>query len=239
MSERDLTVPSMSINEAISALAGIVLGDVSFEMVLERSAGIVKRTIPGAAEVSVTVQNGHPVTAAFTGPLALHVDESQYEAGYGPCLDAIRLGQTITVDDQASESRWPAYSAKAADAGIGSSLSVPMEVAGRHGAAFNVYALQPRAFDAAAISQGEELAGYAAIVLNNAHLYFTATSHAQQMIEAMKSRAVIEQAKGILMGARRCSADEAFTILVKLSQDTHRKLHAVAQTIVDTTLTDE
>jgi AmiR/NasT family two-component response regulator len=41
------------------------------------------------------------------------------------------------------------------------------------------------------------------------------------------------------MGARNCNADEAFSLLVKLAQDTHRKLHAVAQTIVDTTINDE
>jgi GAF domain-containing protein len=230
---------SADLAEAVAALASIVLSDLSFDAVLERSANIAKRTVPGADEVSVTVQNGQPVTAAFTGVLALSVDESQYDAGYGPCLDAIRLGQTVTVDDQTTESRWPDYSPKAVEAGIGSSLSVPLKVDDRHGGAFNIYALRPHAFDAAAIMQAEELASYAAIVLNNAHLYFTAASRAEQMGEAMKSRAVIEQAKGILMGARNCNADEAFSLLVKLSQDTHRKLHAVAQTIVDTTINDE
>jgi AmiR/NasT family two-component response regulator len=53
------------------------------------------------------------------------------------------------------------------------------------------------------------------------------------MTEAMASRAVIEQAKGVLMGGRRCDADEAFGILVKLSQQSHRKLRDVAQTIID------
>jgi GAF domain-containing protein len=231
--------PSADLTEAVAALASIVLGDLSFDAVLERSASIAKRTIPGADEVSVTVQNGQPVTAAFTGTLALTVDESQYDAGYGPCLDAIRLGQTVTVDDQASEPRWPEYTPKAIEAGIGSSLSVPLTVDDRHGGAFNIYALRPHAFDAAAVMQAEELASYAAIVLNNAHLYFSAASRADQMGEAMRSRAVIEQAKGILMGARNCNADEAFSLLVKLSQDTHRKLHAVAQTIVDTTVNDE
>lgn len=231
--------PSTSVANAVAALASIVLGDVSFDAVLAHSAEIAKRTIPGADEVSVTVQNGQPTTAAFTGTLALNVDESQYETGYGPCLDAIRLGQTITVDDQTSEPRWPEYGHKAVEAGIRSSLSVPLKIDDRHGGAFNIYALQPNAFDASAIMQAEELASYAAVVLNNAHLYFTANSRAEQMSEAMKSRAVIEQAKGILMGARHVNADEAFGILVQLSQDSHRKLHAVAQVIVDAAINDE
>jgi GAF domain-containing protein len=223
----------------VSELASLVQADLSFAAVLDRAAQIVKRVVAGADEVSVTVQNGRPATAAFTGQLALDVDESQYQAGYGPCLDAIRLGQMIMVDDQATEPRWPEYSPKAAEAGVGSSLSVPLSVDDRHGGAFNIYSLRTHAFDATAVEQAQELAGYAAIVLNNAHLYFTTASRAEQMAEAMKSRAVIEQAKGVLMGARHCNAEDAFTILVNLSQDTHVKLHTVAQTVVDSALNDE
>jgi GAF domain-containing protein len=239
MMDDQTTAGRMSTGEAVAELASLVLADLSFAAVLDRAAQIVKRVVAGADEVSVTVQNGRPTTAAFTGQLALNVDESQYQAGYGPCLDAIRFGQTILVPDQATESRWPEYTPRAAEAGVGSSLSVPLSVDDRHGGAFNIYSLRSHAFDAVAVDQAQELAGYAAIVLNNAHLYFTVASRAEQMTEAMRSRAVIEQAKGILMGAQRCNADEAFTILVKLSQDTHVKLHAVAQTVVDSAVNDE
>lgn len=53
-----------------------------------------------------------------------------------------------------------------------------------------------------------------------------------QLREAMRSRAAIEQAKGILMGARRCSADEAFSLLATLSQTTNTKLRDVAVALV-------
>jgi AmiR/NasT family two-component response regulator len=56
---------------------------------------------------------------------------------------------------------------------------------------------------------------------------------AEQLQQAMQSRAVIEQAKGILMGQRRCSARDAFDILVRLSQATNRKLRDVAQALVE------
>jgi GAF domain-containing protein len=239
MTDDQTTTGGMTTADAVAELAGLLLADLSFDAVLDRAAGIAKRVVAGADEVSVTVQNGRPITAAFTGQLALGVDESQYQAGYGPCLDAIRLGQTILVEDQSTESRWPDYTPRAVEAGVSSSLSVPLSVDDRHGGAFNIYSLRPHAFDAVAVEQAQELAGYAAIVLNNAHLYFTATSHAEQMTDAMRSRAVIEQAKGILMGARHCSADEAFSALVELSQDTHVKLHAVAQTVVDAAINDE
>ncbi|MFB9688690.1 ANTAR domain-containing protein [Amycolatopsis plumensis] len=53
---------------------------------------------------------------------------------------------------------------------------------------------------------------------------------------ALRTRGVIEQAKGILIAQRGCTPDEAFMLLVGLSQDTNTKLHIVAQTLIDDTL---
>jgi AmiR/NasT family two-component response regulator len=64
-------------------------------------------------------------------------------------------------------------------------------------------------------------------------LYKAQGKVAEQLQAAMASRAVIGQAKGILMGTRGCSAEDAFDILVKLSQDSNRKLREVAQVLVD------
>jgi AmiR/NasT family two-component response regulator len=55
----------------------------------------------------------------------------------------------------------------------------------------------------------------------------------------MQSRAVIEQAKGILIGQRRCTPQEAFDILVRLSQDTNRKLRDVAEALVAQAMTGD
>lgn len=214
-------------------LARIVLEGMSSGDVLTRAAEVAKRTVPGAVEVSVTLADGEPVTVTYTGALAVAVDETQFESGYGPSLDAIRLARTILVDDLESEDRWPNYSPRALRAGVRSSVSVPLSFeAGRIGG-FNVYGLQPHAFDADAVLLVEELAGYAGMVLNNAHLYFSAADRADQMAEAMRSRAVIEQAKGVVMATRGCSADEAFSVLVKNSQKSGRKLHLIARTVVD------
>jgi GAF domain-containing protein len=218
---------------AAELLVSIGLWDASFESVLQRLTVVTKRTVPGAAEVSVTMVDPTPVTVASTAQFAVAVDECQYEVGYGPCLDALRFGVTTVVDDQVNEPRWPQYSPKAAAAGVRSSVAVPLMIEDRHLAALNVYGTVPRAFDREAISAAERLAEYAGVVVRNAEMYFSAQSRAQQMSEAMASRAVIEQAKGILIGGRGCNADEAFAILVGLSQQTGRKLHVIATALVD------
>jgi AmiR/NasT family two-component response regulator len=79
----------------------------------------------------------------------------------------------------------------------------------------------------------QTFSAYAAVALANAHLYDTTATLAQHMQAAMQHRAVIEQAKGILIAGRGCSPEEAFTILRKLSQDTNRKLRDVAAALVD------
>jgi GAF domain-containing protein len=219
--------------EAFAQLGRIKLSDTNLDGVLDTIAGLAKRTIPGASEVSVTLVRGNGAhTAAFTGELALSLDESQYQSGHGPCLDASAAAATMSVPDMASEKRWPQWAARARETGVNSSLSIGLPVQDTVTGALNMYATRPDAFDDDAIVLGQTFAGYAAVALANAHLYDTTASLAQQMQAAMDSRAVIEQAKGIVMADRRCTADEAFSTLIKVSQDSNRKLRDVAAALV-------
>jgi hypothetical protein len=115
---------------------------------------------------------------------------------------------------------------------VGSSLSIGLPIQGSVVGALNVYGGPANAFDAAAITVAERFASYAAVALANAHLYDSATTLAEQMQQAMRSRAVIEQAKGIIMGERRCSPEEAFALLSKASQDSNLKVREVAEALV-------
>jgi GAF domain-containing protein len=223
----------MDPTEAFAQLGRIKLRDTNLDGVLDTIAGLAKRTIPGADEVSVTLVRGKGAhTAAFTGDLALSLDESQYETGRGPCLDACAAAATMSVPDMASETRWPQWAARACEIGVNSSLSIGLPVQDTVTGALNIYATKPDAFDDDAIVVGQTFAGYAAVALANAHLYDTTASLAQQLQAAMDSRAIIEQAKGIVMADRRCTAEEAFSILTKVSQDTNRKLRDVAAALV-------
>jgi GAF domain-containing protein len=168
----------------------------------------------------------------FTGELARALDEVQYERGYGPCLDASASACTMSVPEMSSEGRWPDWAARCVEAGVNSSLSIGLPVEEAVTGALNVYATKPNAFDDGAVVLAQTFAEYAAVALANAHLYDATTTLAEHMRTAMESRAVIEQAKGIIMGDRRCTADEAFRILAKLSQDTNRKLRDVAAALV-------
>jgi GAF domain-containing protein len=221
---------------AFDELARLVLSDQSMDGLLQRIAELAKGVVPGASEVSVTlVRKDSATTVVSTGPLAVALDERQYEDESGPCVDAAQAGASASIPDMRSDTRWPKFAQAAVEAGVLSSLSTPIPLQAYASAALNMYASQVGAFDDEAAALAESFASYAGVVLANMHLYESTRTLAEQLQTAMESRAVIEQAKGVLMGQRRCTAEEAFDILVKLSQQSNRKLREVAQALVEST----
>jgi GAF domain-containing protein len=229
-----MTQPPPNAVDAFAELGRIKLSEVGLDDVLQRVADLTKRVLPIPVEVSVTlVRGGTAQAAAFTDALARDMDERQYEAGHGPCLHAAVSGDVLSVPDLAEDSRWPEWAALGRQAGVCSSVSIGLPVQEAVVGALNVYARTPDAFDDDSMAVLQTFAAYAAVAVANAQLYDSTATLAQQMREAMANRAVIEQAKGIIMGERRCTPEEAFSILVKVSQDSNRKVRDVAQALVD------
>jgi GAF domain-containing protein len=224
---------AMRPTDAFAELGRIRFSDTDFATVLATVADLAKRTIPGADDVSITLVGAEGAhTAAFTGERAMTVDEWQYHQGHGPCLAAAAANITVTVPDMAGESRWPDWTDRAIDARIHSSMSIGLPLHDSVSGAFNVYATKPHAFDEDAVILAETFAGYAAVAMANAHLYDSTAPLAEHTRAAMDGRAVIEQAKGIIMAERRCTAEEAFAILTRVSEDTARTIGDVAAALV-------
>jgi hypothetical protein len=116
---------------------------------------------------------------------------------------------------------------------VHSSLSIGLPLRESVSGALNVYAREPHAFDDDAVILAETFAGYAAVAMANAHLHDGPATLAGPGRSRMDNRAVLEQAKGIIMAERRCTADEAFTILAKLAEYSHREIHDVATALTD------
>ena len=219
---------------AFAELGRLSFAETSMDAMLLRIAELAKQVTPGVADASVTLVTHHKATtAAFTGPLSIQLDESQYSRGQGPCLEAA-VGQEIQeIPDARTETRWPGHARECVDRGALSTLSVPVPVRESVHAALNLYATEAHAFDDAARRVAAEFASYAAIAVQNRQLYESSRELAEHLDTAMRTRAVIEQAKGILMSQRRCDAAEAFTLLAGASQRSNRKLRDIAQAIVD------
>ena len=203
---------------------------------LQGVADLVKTVMPGDPEASVTLLVGQcPSTVAATGQVAVDLDEGQYERGDGPCLHAAATRETAEIPDTRSDTRWPDHARRAAERGNLSSLSVPLVIEDPQASgALNIYARQPNAFDEDSRSVAGGFAPYAAVAAGNLSLYQRALKRADGLEAALASRAVIEQAKGILMERYDVTADGAFRILARASLHTHFTVRRLAEHLVHT-----
>jgi GAF domain-containing protein len=225
-----------AVDELLRALSRVVLTDRTLDDTLAEITTVAKLGIPGAEAVSITlVRNDKAFTAAYDGAMSLAADELQYERGYGPCMDAGRGGVVLRIDDMRTEQRWPDYTAHIlAETPVLSSLSVPLPYQGTTIGALNIYSTRPAAFASPeSLRAGSEAAEVIAVAVANADAHWQLGEQARNMRLAMDSRAVIEQAKGVLMAQRHVDADQAFEILREASQRYNRKLREIAQGIVD------
>lgn len=144
--------------------------------------------------------------------------------GFGPCLDAANTGQTILVDTGAVHSPYNEFARLAARAGVRHVVSVGLPLAQRSVGGLNIYCTADATPGPEFIEHAEVFASYAAVAVNNVGSYIDVANDAANMRAAMASRAVIEQAKGIIMGRDHCTAEEAFDILRRISQQKNVKV---------------
>jgi GAF domain-containing protein len=223
--------------EALERLGRLSLRELSMESLLQTVADLTKTVMPGNPEASVSLLvKDHPTTVVSTGELATDLDETQYEEGHGPCLHAARTGEMTEIPDTRAEDRWPDYTPRAVERGNLSSLSVPLAIDpdAQVSGALNVYAREPGAFDEASRSVAARFAPYAAVAAGNLYAYQSARDMAENLQTALESRAVIDQAKGILMERYKLTADGAFQLLARASMTTNRKVRDIADHLVTT-----
>lgn len=222
---------------ALSALARFQVTDATVGGTLNRIAEITLEAMRSAAIVGMTMlgEDERPTTAIYTNPDSPEIDAAQYREGKGPCLDAWRHKRVFRVDQvERCASEYPGFAAACAEHGVLSTLSLPMVSGDVAVGAMNLYAHVPDGFTEDDEALALDLAGAAGSVLSNVSAYWTAFDLSQNLNEAMKTRAVIEQAKGMLMAlSPGLSADDAFDLLRKASQRENVKLRVIAQRIVE------
>ena len=218
--------------KAIRQMASFSVVDNVLPDILTRVAALANETIEGSAFTGLTMAvDGRLQTPVFTDEAAPEIDSAQYETGIGPCLDTYRDGLVNQIPSTDEDIRWAPFSRACLAHGVHSTLSVPVKAGSETIGALNFYALAERAFDDDAVTLGTAFAEQAAIVIGNARAYWDAKALGEQLSQALDSRVVIEQAKGLLMSTGLTS-DEAFEVLKKASQRQNRKLHNIAADLV-------
>ena len=219
--------------DALTELFDLMVATPSMGTFLDDLARLAATVLTPPASCGITLAQDHlPLTVASSDPLAAHVDEVQYGEDQGPCLQAMRTGTAVLVEDLSTERRWGAYPAHALTYGIHSSLSLPLTVNGDSRGALNLYATTPGVFGFSEQQSAEFFAGQVSAGLTVVTRQAQQVQLSEQLRDALASRAVIDQALGIVMGQNRCDHDSAFAILRTSSQHQNRKLRDVATEIV-------
>lgn len=224
-----------AIDEAIRAVSRFLVADATVGETLHRIATLARDSIGAATAAGITLLDDklRPVTVVYTDKVSPEVDQAQYDEGAGPCLDAYRENRIIRVDDtRAAGDLWPAFSRRAVDKGVLSTLSIPLSATPPAVGALNLYAPVEEGFHDDDLAGAEHFGVQTAVVVANTRSYWDAFDLGEGLREAMRSRATIEQAKGIVMAQHGCSPDEAFEILTRASQRANVKLREVAERVV-------
>ena len=226
--------PASRAQRAAAELGRLSFSEHSLDSLLGSVTELAVRGLPGEPVTSVTIIAARPVTLAGSHELATEMDAVQYRLGDGPCLSAARTGRLTQLTDTRAPSDWVAFAEHAAALGCTGVLSVPLPLTDRTPGSLNVYLRSGPLDDPLARDPVARFAEYAVVPVANMYLYRSAVERAEQMEAALESRAVIDQAKGILMERLKVDADQAFHVLARVSMERNIKVRDVAREFVRT-----
>lgn len=223
----------------LTGVAGIVAGARGVIAVLGDVAEFARQAIPGVDGAGVTLIDSWGDTPsietwAVTAEFVEDIDRVQYvDLHEGPCITCMQSRRSTVSGSLGSDNRWPRFGGRVARLGVHSALSLPLVVGEQVIGAVNSYAHSRDAFAEHAVQLGSQFAGPAAVSVYNAQLLAAARDRAEQLQHALGSRAVIDQAIGIIRSRSGGSAEEAFDRLVRMSQAENAKLRVIAERLVE------
>lgn len=222
-----------SLVESLRAMSRLLI-DGEVGDALQRIADLAVEAIEPADLAGITLQDEDgPRTAVFTHPQALEIDQAQYDTGIGPCLDAWRSNQVLRIESTADDARWERFSQVAHQHGVLSTLSLPLAFNDATAVgALNLYARRRSAFAQSDERHAAAFAEQLAVVVTTTRAPAAASGLSPQMRQALASRAIVDKARGIVMGARSCTAEEAYQLLVRTAQQSNSTLRDAARHVV-------
>lgn len=229
-----LSTDQSGLGSSMTMLSALVRLRVPFPEILQQVTVLATRAVSGADGAWLTwcVPGEAPLMAASRDGLR-RLDQSQYQLDEGPSLAAFEAQQAVFARELDTDPRWPRFAARCATEGVCGVLAVSLTVDATRLGVLSVCSGSPGALGADSGADTALFAEHAAHSLANAHALAAAESKLTQLNEALSSRSLIEQAKGIVMAKEACSEQEAFDRLRAASQNGHVKLRLVAQLLVD------
>jgi GAF domain-containing protein len=224
-------VPAEDLGYEAAELLSLSSGEAE---ALSRLAELAVSQVPGCAAAHAAIWRDDELgNVAATAPETAELSQLQLRTGRGPMFDAARDGVAVTCTDTLTETRWPQWSEAALLRGVRCAVDLVRQ-AGPVTMVLALFGVRPGVLDADAVPIAEMLAQLGGAVLANTRGYDAAQRTATQLQDSVRSRALTDQAKGVLMHALGCDADQALAYLRRESQRKHIKVTEVAARVIET-----
>ena len=212
---------------AFAAFARSVQQQDDLDSTLAEIVRAAVELVPGCTDGSISVVLGHKSISshAASSDLAGIVDDIQESTGQGPCLDAAYVHETVRVPDMATDTRWPLFAARALEAGAAGMLACQLYVEGDNLGALNL-------FSRTAGALGEESEHIALMFAAHAAVAYADAQQKDGLARTVATRQLIGRAEGILIERHRVTPEQAFAMLVRVSQHRNVKLREIAERLV-------
>ena len=192
--------------------------------------------ILGLAGSGVTVlqDDGRLSFMTAVGSRYAEMERAQEQYQQGPCRDAVDTARVVSVTDVRQKTgRWEEYVQTARRLGVAGVAGIPMRLGNRVVGALDLYADEPRDWSQEDLDVATVLADVATGYIVNASKVEQLEQLNGQLQQALSSRVLLEQAKGIIAEHHGITVDAAFTVMRKHARDHNTGLRAVAQSVVE------
>jgi GAF domain-containing protein len=214
----DTLVADFDINDFLTMLA-----EETTELLDVAAVGVILRAHDGALRVAATSAHRAELLELFA-----------VQTHDGPCIDCVESGQAVAVADLSTHrSRWPRFTAAAHECGYRSAYALPLRLRDDTVGALTLLNTAPGGVDDERTQLAQALADVATIGILQNRAVRHAGQLAEQLENALSSRVIIEQAKGILAERGRLGMDEAFARLRNHARRHGHRLTALATSVVD------
>jgi hypothetical protein len=216
---------------------------------LNQLVGLVSRQVPGCSGATSAVwRETEPVVRAASHPDLAELFELQLTSGSGPWLDALASldspassdspastgaasTSTVSCPDTLEEERWPGFAAAALARGVRCCVTLAQR-SGERALTLTMFGARPRSLDPDQLPLAELLVAFGGAVMGNAVAYDGVQRTVLRLRESVESGSLLDQARGILMNARGCTAEEAWQQMRAMSAAQHITMTEVAQRVI-------
>ena len=234
-----MSVSVHDVRHALTELGRLRFGEMRVEEAMHH---IVQTThaifsVDGAGLMLADVDH-HLLNAAVSDDRMMHLEELQIRHGEGPCIAAFEDKELVCAEDLTQEQRWPDFSQHAVARGVRAVLASPIPYNQDAVGVVAVLSEKPRPWAPEAELALLAFTDLAALLIASMLLGEQQTELAAQLQAALNSRAIIEQAKGVLIGQQGISAHAAYEQIRARARAERRKVTLVAAELVSRAIRD-